>query len=50
MMQLVRNLFYDSNNLLLAFVENTFDASVVGPKPLKPKKESQSDKLINVFA
>ena len=50
MMQLIRNLFFDSCNLLLSFVDcNAFETSV-GPKTAKSKKESQSDKLINVFA
>ena len=49
MMQLVRNLFYDSQDLLLPFAENLMDASQMqGPK--KVPKQSQADKLMGLFA
>jgi len=49
MMQLIRNLFFDSENLLLSFIDSTADISTMAPPKGKLKKESQSDRLINVF-
>lgn len=55
MMQLIRNLFFDSENLLLSFVSSTESSEAqsrvkTGRKdPGTSKLISQSDKLINMF-
>ena len=55
MMQLIRNLFFDSENLLLSFVNSSESAEAQSRVKTGRKDQgtgkliSQSDKLINMF-
>ena len=47
MLQLIRHLFYGSGNLLLPFVEQSFEVSTAGTS--KNVKSTQAEKLMNLF-